>query len=331
MKNRYILFIYHTDYPQDDLDKWIAWYEATFPFKVVLTKKRADVPLSFKYFMTITDGDQPRQLFGLDGIKDQLRPYVESGEYHEVFFHYYKPQGAPDLANWTYPNDLQGAAFSELVSIPWQDDQLDLTYKNNRHETWHRLHRCLWNMKIATQDTMDVYDFPANEMRNLAQIAPYFDRLGELPITKNFAYLQGVLKGLLDAIAKLTKKSRIPDWATAIKKWEVTAAPGEDARYPNGTPAWRNKNPGNLKFAGQKFAIGKDEQGHAIFDTENHGWDALIRQLTLAASGMSASFQPTMTLVQFHTKYAEANGVGYANFVAHDLGVSPLIQISQLL
>src|SRR5262245_40620683 len=48
-----------------------------------------------------------------------------------------------------------------------------------------------------------------------------------------------------------------------------------------GTLAWQNKNPGNLKytkFTRERGAIGKDDQGHAIFATVKHGRRAL-RQL----------------------------------------------------
>jgi hypothetical protein len=43
----------------------------------------------------------------------------------------------------------------------------------------------------------------------------------------------------------------------------------------------RNNNPGNLKFAGQPGAIGKDSQGFAIFKTPAEGIAAMRRQLGL--------------------------------------------------
>ncbi len=46
-------------------------------------------------------------------------------------------------------------------------------------------------------------------------------------------------------------------------------------------PSQRNNNPGNLKFAGQANAIGADENGFAIFETEEDGWAALVKQLKL--------------------------------------------------
>jgi hypothetical protein len=203
MKKRFILFLTNGDYSQDDLDKWLLWYQKTFPFEVVLTKKVLDLPLKFKYFLTINDPitHTARPLYGLDGIKKQLTPYVELGQYDEIIFYYPRPDIQLDLSNWTYPNDLNGAAFSELTSTSEWDAQ-DNFYQNLRHETYHRFHRCLQFKGIPTQDTMDSYDFPDNETRNFAVIAPYFDKLGHTQpevnsLTLQYAILLQRLIGLL--------------------------------------------------------------------------------------------------------------------------------------
>ena len=53
-------------------------------------------------------------------------------------------------------------------------------------------------------------------------------------------------------------------------------------RYPSpditGETVERN-NPGNLRFANQTDATGKDEQGFAVFDTAEEGWQALYNQI----------------------------------------------------
>jgi hypothetical protein len=63
--------------------------------------------------------------------------------------------------------------------------------------------------------------------------------------------------------------------------------------------AGRNKNPGNLKYAGQPGAIGQDEKGFAVFDTVEHGIAAQQNQLRLygsrgndTLSGMIAQYAP---------------------------------------
>jgi hypothetical protein len=49
----------------------------------------------------------------------------------------------------------------------------------------------------------------------------------------------------------------------------------------------------------------------------------LLLQIESALNGTSANYQPTMSLIEFFSKYAEANSGPYANFVAQRLGVTP--------
>lgn len=97
-----------------------------------------------------------------------------------------------------------------------------------------------------------------------------------------------------------------------------------------GSAAQRNNNPGNIKFAGQPGAIGKDNQGHAIFETFEAGWNALINQLRIAFEGTSRVYNPSMSLYEFFSKYAEANSIPYAQFVAAKLGVAPETKLSEI-
>jgi len=85
------------------------------------------------------------------------------------------------------------------------------------------------------------------------------------------------------------------------------------------TRAQRNRNPGNLKFAKQKGAVGKDNAGFAIFQTHIHGWRALIAQVRLDASR-------GLTIKQFINKYAppsENDSQAYCSFVCNGLKASP--------
>lgn len=118
-----------------------------------------------------------------------------------------------------------------------------------------------------------------------------------------------------------TMSSKITSWADAIKSFE--------GWFP-GSRSYRNNNPGNLKFVNQAGATGPDETGHAIFDSYNSGWSALIHQLTIATTGVSQVYAPYDTLYDFFKKYAEENSTQYAEFVARRLGVSPYTQIREL-
>lgn len=93
--------------------------------------------------------------------------------------------------------------------------------------------------------------------------------------------------------------------------------------YFQGSVSYKNNNPGNLKFRGQAGATGADSQGHAIFSTFEEGYNALVNQVRIMFTAGGSLYNPGMTLYQVFAKYAEANSVPYAQFVASRLGVSP--------
>jgi len=117
------------------------------------------------------------------------------------------------------------------------------------------------------------------------------------------------------------KKSKIDLWCEAIAKMEK-AKP-------------ELNNPGNIKYIGQKSAIGKDYRGFCIFPSYATGYMELRNLLVRACSGKSKVYSPEMTLKEFFGKYAPSNDGnnpdGYASFVANYVGVSPTIIIKNLL
>ena len=145
------------------------------------------------------------------------------------------------------------------------------------------------------------------------------------------------LIGLYQKLILLFMKEQplIIKMATAIKSYEGYFAPGENVRYPNGTRSWRTKNPGNLKYAGQYGTITMDQNGFAIFNSYEAGWRALISQLTIAANGKSKIYNPEMNFYSFFEKYAPSrdnnNPIVYAEEVARQMGVSPLMTLKQLI
>ena len=79
--------------------------------------------------------------------------------------------------------------------------------------------------------------------------------------------------------------------------------------------AQRNHNPGNLRFAGQLEAIGKDEVGMAVFPDDPAGWRALIAQVRLDQ-------ERGLNIEQFVHKYAppdENDTQAYIAFVCRGL------------
>ena len=122
-------------------------------------------------------------------------------------------------------------------------------------------------------------------------------------------------------LAMQSNMTAVEAMAYAIKKFEG---------WKEGSISFRNNNPGNLKFANQYGTVGIDQYGHAIFDSYESGWQALLNQLKIAFNGTSKVYAPTDTLYQFFSKYAEGNSKEYAEYVASALSVSPETQLRQI-
>lgn len=75
----------------------------------------------------------------------------------------------------------------------------------------------------------------------------------------------------------------------------------EEGYFP-GSRAYRNNNPGNLRYVGQEGAIGADSGGFAIFPDYQSGFAALVAQLR-----RDAERHPGWSLWQFVSDYAPAS------------------------
>lgn len=120
--------------------------------------------------------------------------------------------------------------------------------------------------------------------------------------------------------------SLIDKWADAIQKFE--------GWFP-GSRSYRNNNPGNIRYVGQKRAIGQDDKNFCIFKTYEDGRAELIDLLKRAAEGRSRVYKPTMTLLDFFKTYAPSSDNNhpetYANAVAKMIGVPTTTRIVDLL
>lgn len=118
---------------------------------------------------------------------------------------------------------------------------------------------------------------------------------------------------------KPLEQSKIHIWIEQIKKME-------------GAKSYRN-NPGNLRYVGQRYAV--NDKGFCKFDTYTHGYEALQMLLINACTGKSKVYNPDMTLYKFQSIFSPDsdgnNSKHYAEVVAKGLGVSPTIQIKQLI
>jgi len=93
-----------------------------------------------------------------------------------------------------------------------------------------------------------------------------------------------------------------------------------------GTPGdrnWRNKNPCNLKWEGQRHTLGKDAEGFAVFDTLEHGFEAAEKQILL-----DIRRNPHLTIRELIDLWAppsdgNPNNEKYAALASAALGVPP--------
>ena len=128
----------------------------------------------------------------------------------------------------------------------------------------------------------------------------------------------------------------------AIEAHEVCVAPGVDPRYPQGTRAYFDKNPGNLKYRGQAGTVAEDKDGFAVFSSVELGFVALANQVRLAISGKSVAYKnpywnPTvkatvnMNFLDFFKVYDSSAGddpVAYANDVAASMSKVAGVDVS---
>ena len=145
-------------------------------------------------------------------------------------------------------------------------------------------------------------------------------------MNEKISFLRKLLVQCQQLLNKLINTQMHPsllDFCNAIKEHEGTIPPCRD--YPNGSTAWRNKNPGNLKCVPimNRLAMGIDPVGFCIFTDEAVGFRALLNKVQNAIDGKSEVYKPNMTLYDFFAKYDATAPKIYAEVVGKKLGVDP--------
>lgn len=99
--------------------------------------------------------------------------------------------------------------------------------------------------------------------------------------------------------------------------------------YFPGSRAFRNNNPGNLKWASWEKATGKDKDGFAVYATFDDGWSDLLTLL-----GRRATQHPEWSLLDLFNSYAPATDnndpLGYASFVAQQTGLDVNTKLGEI-
>ena len=117
--------------------------------------------------------------------------------------------------------------------------------------------------------------------------------------------------------------NRAKEWALAIQEMEG---------YRPGTIAYRNLNPGNLKWS--KFQAGQ-RNGFAFFNSYSDGLNALIFDISQKALGRTSLLKPTDTIYKFCQVYAPSSDgnypLRYAEFIASKLNLSIYSTLNQII
>jgi hypothetical protein len=93
--------------------------------------------------------------------------------------------------------------------------------------------------------------------------------------------------------------------ADSIHRFEGWIPPGADPHFPRGSPAWRNRNPGNLRpVPGQLVPV--DAGGYRVFQSMSDGWICLVNDIK-AKLGGSHDLTDNSTLRQFFDVYAPSD------------------------
>jgi len=147
---------------------------------------------------------------------------------------------------------------------------------------------------------------------------------------------QSILDDLLGRVcgsATIKELNKSTGMTSKIDLW--CKATQEHEGYFAGSRSFRNNNPGNLKYIGQKSATGKDSGGFCIFPDYETGYNELKNMFTRACLGNSRVYKPEMTLLDFYKLYAPSsddnNPLIYAQFVAKRIGVDITTQIKTLI
>ena len=129
---------------------------------------------------------------------------------------------------------------------------------------------------------------------------------------------------------------KLSEFCKAVQKYEGWFA---------GSRAYRNNNPGNLRYTPYTIELGaysKDDRNFCIFRNYDAGFNAL-KQLVWDATNMrlrayrlytEAQKKDAITMLDFFNVYAPPSDANepnaYALYVASQLGVSPQIKLKEL-
>lgn len=335
----------------DDLEEWADYEAERSGFRLVFKEYDTTLPITHESFgIRTVSVDKQQELWGLKDIQETVRALdiIPRHLFHAVVFLYDFDQSEFErahpgaaVAHWTRFGELyEGTEFIEVATTKAWDKKGDV-FRVLTHEIRHAYVNRARRKGLPVVDYMDLSPVLQNGKLDwipyYLEFAPY-DRDGNRAIQDRTlqAYWEKIAaQPALDLLVtrimnyimpKTTFPPKIIAWAGAVKEHE--------GWYP-GSRSYRNNNPANAKFVGQKNTVGRDDKGFAIFKSYQDGLNYLCTILYNAAAGKSKVYRPNMTLLEWAQTYAPASDNNdsdrYAQVVAAKIGVSVNTKLKDLL
>lgn len=193
--------------------------------------------------------------------------------------------------------------------------------------------------KFKTREMGSRYELPAHyfdyHVKDIKQLyyhvsfKQWSQKMFIVELLQQVVHLLGI-KVAQQTKPKLPARDMLKEWALAIQEFEGYMNPKQYPPY--GTLSYRQNNPGNLRWSPFEDS---NKNNFSVFSSYEKGFEALLHQLRIAATGESRVYTPTMTLQRFFEVYAPSSDnnypAKYAAYVARRLGVTTGILIKDLI
>lgn len=183
--------------------------------------------------------------------------------------------------------------------------------------------------------------YEVEKLQEKLKISPVDGSFGNMTHTavilfqrENGLVSDGVVGGKTrDALNKDTG-SKGPVKVTATLEAFADAIQDMEGYFP-GSRSYRNNNPFNLKYIGQKTALRQDEKGFCVFPDYKTGREAGLDQIRRVMRNGSKDYKKDCTFLEFFNTYAPSNDNNnpnrYATYVGQKLGVGVDYKVKDLI
>lgn len=231
-----ILILKNNTSPEPQIQHALSWHKSHLPLNFQIEEKEVNFNLQFTdSFGTNKDG----KMYGLTGVKEQVRAIVPEGKYDVVVFvygldTYMKPDG--QVYSWTTWNPLyQGTEWCEIHNT--KEDQIvpegytdNWTFVSLTHELFHAYCKKIARLGRPIVDEMDLTYLPTP--------TPYsINNPDSTDPNCNFAHTLNNLKPYLNLLdTMLTYKhfsaQEVAQWKLTQTMWQIL----DNAREFSGIP-----------------------------------------------------------------------------------------------